>query len=218
MGLVFLIDRPGYRVATDRKVLKRDEVAVIEEITRAFVRAQGEINSALANVEKACAKATDDAYRKGMAQAESEAVNRWTLAEVQRRILLKSMQPALSEIIADAVSLLAKDVDRQAFLAKALDALQGPLRSLTWARMRVHPDRVQIAEAALARFDAQTGLGKLARVIPDVTLDQDGCLLESELGTLDASLSTQLAAIRAAVAEAMSLLTSAETGSGAFDG
>ena len=218
MGLVFLIDRPGYRVATDRKVLKRDEVAVIEEITRAFVRAQGEINSALANVEKACAKATDDAYRKGMAQAESEAANRWTLAEVQRRILLKSMQPALSEIIADAVSLLAKDVDRQAFLAKALDALQGPLRSLTWARMRVHPDRVQIAEAALARFDAQTGLGKLARVVPDVTLDRDGCLLESELGTLDASLSTQLAAIRAAVAEAMSLLTSAETGSGAFDG
>ena len=212
MGLVFLIDRPGYRVATDRKVLKRDEVAVIEEITRAFVRAQGEINSALANVEKACAKAADDAYRKGMARAEAEAANRWTLAEVQRHALLKSMQPALSEIIADAVSLLAKDVDRQAFLAKALEALQGPLRSLTWARMRVHPDRVQVAEAALAQFDAHTGLGRLARVIPDGALEPDDCLLESELGTLDASLNTQLAAIRAAVAEAMPLLTASGTG------
>ena len=212
MGLVFLIDRPGYRVATDRKVLKRDEVAVIEEITRAFVRAQGEINSALANVEKACAKATEDAYKKGMARAETEAANRWTLAEVQRLALLKSMQPALSEIIADAVALLAKDVDRQAFLAKALDALQGPLRNLSWARMRVHPDRVRVAEEALARFDAQTGLRKLARVIPDATLERDACLLESELGTLDASLGTQLAAIRAAITEAMPLLTPSEAG------
>lgn len=212
MGLVFLIDRPGYRVATDRKVLKRDEVAVIEEITRAFVRAQGEINSALANVEKACAKATDDAYRKGMARAEAEAAKRWTLAEVQRLALLKSMQPALSEIIADAVALLAKDVDRRAFLAKALDALQGPLRSLTWARMRVHPDRVRVAEEALAQFDAQTGLGRLARVIPDAALERDACLLESELGTLDASLGTQLAAIRAAITEAMPLLTSSGAG------
>ena len=78
MGLVFLIDRPGYRLATDRKVLKRNEAVVIEEITQAYVRAQGEINSALGNVEKACAKATDEAYRKGLAKAEREAAQHWT--------------------------------------------------------------------------------------------------------------------------------------------
>src|SRR5208282_447387 len=73
VGLVFLIDRPGYRLATDRKVLKRNEAAVIEEITQAYVRAQDEINTALANVDSACTKATDDAYRKGLVKAEREA-------------------------------------------------------------------------------------------------------------------------------------------------
>lgn len=211
MGLVFLIDRPGYRLGTNRKVLKRDEVAVVEEITRAYVRAQGEINSALANVEKACAKATDDAYRKGMARAEQEAAQRWTHAEVERLRLLKSMQPALSEIIADAVSLLAKEVDRKAFVARALDVLQGPLRNMDWAKLRVHPEMVPMAEAALAQFDAQTGLGRLARVVADDTLPKDACLLESELGTVDASLSTQLLAIRTAIKNAMPRLTGAET-------
>lgn len=209
MGLVFLIDRPGYRLATDRKVLKRNEATVIEEITQAYVRAQGEINSALANLEKACTKATDDAYRKGVAKAEQEVTRKWTLAEVERLTLLRSMQPALAEVIVEAVSLLAKDIDRQAFLARALEVLQGSLRTLNWARLRVHPQMVPMAEAALAEFDVQTGLGKLARVVADETLAQDACLLESELGTVDASLSTQLQAIRNAVTDAVRLMAPA---------
>lgn len=209
MGLVFLIDRPGYRLGTDRKVLKRDEVAVVEEITRAYVRAQGEINSALANVEKACAKAADDAWRKGMARAEQEAARRWTFTQVERLALLKSMQPMLADVIADAVALLAREVDRKAFVARALDVLQSPLRNLDWARLRVHPQMVPMAEAAVAQFDVETGLGRLVRVVPDATLPQDGCLLESELGTVDASLGTQLQAIRAAIKHSVPRLAAA---------
>lgn len=203
MGLVFLIDRPGYRLATDRKVLKRNEAVVIEEITQAYVRAQGEINSALANVEKACAKATEDAYRKGLAKAEREAAQHWTRVEVERLALLRSLQPVLADLIVDAVSLLARDIDRQAFLARALESLQSSLRTVSWARLRVRPEMVPEAEAALAEFDRRTGLGRLARVMADESLAQDGCVLESELGRVDASLGVQLEAIRGAVAEAV---------------
>lgn len=212
MGLVFLIDRPGYRLATDRKVLKRNEAVVIEEITRAYVRAQGEINSALANLDKACAKATDDAYRKGLAKAEQEAAQKWTLAEVEHLVLLKSMQPALAEVIVDAVSLLAQDIDRQAFLARAIEVLQGSLRTVNSARLRVHPELVPMAEAALGEFEVRTGLGRLARVVSDETLARDACLLESDSGTVDASLDTQLQAIRNAVTEAVRLMTPAGAG------
>jgi len=100
MGLVFLIDRPGYRLATDRKVLKGSDAAVIEQLTQAYVRAQGEINAALANLDKACTQATDEAYRKGLAKAEREATQRWTLVEVERRMLLQAMQPALARLSA----------------------------------------------------------------------------------------------------------------------
>lgn len=206
MGLVFLIDRPGYRVAADRKVLKRDEATVMEAITQAYVRAQGEINGALANLDKACAKAADEAYRKGLAKAEREAVQRWTLAEVERLVLLRTMQPALAETIVEAVSLLAKGIDREALIARALELLQGPLRaanSARPARLRVPPQAVTAAQAAVDEFDSHTGLGALARVVADESLPEGGCVLESELGTIDASLSTQLQAIRGAVADAV---------------
>lgn len=206
MGLVFLIDRPGYRLATDRKVLKRNDAVVIEEITQAYVRAQGEINSALANVEKACAKATDDAYKKGLAKAEHEAARHWTLVEVERVALLKSMQPVLAELIVEALSLLAQDIDRQAFLSRALESLQSSLRTVSWARLRVRPEMVPEAEAALTDFERRTGLGRLARVVADDSLPKDGCVLESELGRVDAGLSVQLEAIRGAVTDAVRMV------------
>jgi type III secretion protein L len=202
MGLVFLIDRPGYRLASDRKVLKRSEASVIEQITQAYVRAQGEINSALGNLDRVCAQATDDAYRKGLAKAEREAAQRWTFAEVDRLMLLKSMQPALADLVVDGVSLLAKEIDREAFIARALEVLQGSLQAASWARMRVHPDAVGVAEAALSEFSQRTGLGSLARVVADGSLAEDSCVLESNLGKIDASLGTQLQAIRSAIAEA----------------
>jgi type III secretion protein L len=202
MGLVFLIDRPGYRLATDGKVLKRSEATVIEEITQAYVRAQGEINAALANLETVCARAAEDAYQKGLAKAAHEAAQRWSLAEVDRLRLLASVQPALAEMVADAVTVLAKGIDREAFIARALELLQSSLREASWARVRVHPDAVEAAEGALSELRRQAGPGKIAHVVADETLSQDGCVLESDLGTVDASLDTQLRVICSAIANA----------------
>jgi type III secretion protein L len=202
MGLVFLIDRPGYRLAADRKVLRRREATVIEQITQAFVRAQGEISMALANLENVCAKATEDARRKGLALAEREAAERWTATEVDRSKMLTSLQPQLAAIVADAIVLLAKGIDREAIIARALDALHSPLREATWARLLVHPTAVAAAEAALNTLQRSTGLGKLARVEADESLPVDGCVLESDLGRVDASLDTQLNVIRDAMGKA----------------
>jgi flagellar biosynthesis/type III secretory pathway protein FliH len=207
VGLVLLIDRPGYRLATDRKVLKHSEACVIEEITQAYVRARGEINTALGNLEKACTQATEDAYRKGLAKAEREAAQRWTQVEVERLVLLRSLQPALASLIVDALGLLAKDIDREAFMARALDTLRGPLQRAGPARLRVNPAAVHTAEAALIDFTQRTGLGKLARVVSDDSLPEEGCVLESDLGKVDVSLGTQLEAINGAIAAAARLAT-----------
>jgi type III secretion protein L len=202
MGVVVLIDRPGYRLAADRKVLKSGEAAVIGKTSEAYILARDQINTALNDLQAVCARARDDARREGLAKAQEEAVKRWTLAEVDRLSLLKSMQPALADIVFEAVSLLAKGIDREAFIARALEVLGASLRDASWARLRVHPAAVPAMQAALAEFDCETGLGTLARITADETLGEDGCVLESDVGTLDASLDTQLRAIRAAISEA----------------
>lgn len=203
MGVVVLIDRPGYRLAADRKVLKSNEATVIENTAQAYVRAREQINSVLSELDQGCARATEDGYRAGLARAQEEATKRWTFAEIERLALLRSMQPALAEVVVEAVSLLARGIDREAFMARALEVLRASLRDVSWARLRVHPSAVAAAEAALVELDRETGLGRVAKVVPDESLSPYGCVLESEVGTIDASLETQLRTIRAAISQAV---------------
>jgi type III secretion protein L len=202
MGLVVLIDRPGYRLAADRKVLKSSDAVVIESVAHAYARARERITAVLSDVERVCAKAAEDGYREGLVKAQEEAARRWTVAEAERRVLLRSMQPELANIVVDAITLLAKEIDRQAFFERALETLQNSLREARWSRLRVHPDDAEAAQLALTQFDRTTGLGKLARVVPDESLPAQGCVLESELGRVDASLGTQLESIRHAIEHA----------------
>jgi len=199
MGVVVLIDRPGYRLATDRKVIKCSEAAIVEDVTRAFTIAQEQINEAFRATEQACEGIAAEAYQQGLNEAKREAARRLTIAEIDRKALLDSLRPAIADLVVEAVTVIVKGVDRQATLSRALELLQSSFREASWARLRVHPDAVAVAQAALQELACEFGIGTLARVVADESLPKDGCVLESELGTVDASLDTQLNAIRAAI-------------------
>ena len=109
----------------------------------------------------------------------------------------------LAEMVVDAISMLASDLDRKAFMTRALECLQSSLRAATWARLRVCAQDVAIAERALRDLDRHTGLGGLARVVVDESLPEGGCVLESDVGKVDASLSTQLETLRVAISDAV---------------
>lgn len=203
MGLVVLIDQPGYRLAADRKIMKRSEAALVVEVAEAHARAQEQIVMALKQVERLSEQSREQGYRDGLAQAAQESAQRLLIAEVDRHTLLKSMQTALADVVFDAISLLARNVDRKALTARAIEVLQGALREASWASIRVHPQAVEAARGALDEFQRQTGLGQLARVVADEALAEDACVIESEFGRVDASLGTQLEAIRGAIAHAV---------------
>jgi type III secretion protein L len=200
--MAILIDRPGYRIATDSRVVKRADALIVAEVTRAYALAQEQIQSAFQAVEADCERIAAEAYEKGLSDAKREAARRWAITELDRKALVDSLRPALAEVVVDAVALIARSIDREATLARALELLQGSLREVSWARMRVHPDATSVAQRALDEMCRETGIGRIARVLADSSLSPDGCVLESELGTVDASLDTQLNAIREAVTSA----------------
>lgn len=203
MGLAVLIDQPGYRLAADRKILKSSEASLVVDVADAYSRAQDQIVMALQRVEQMGAQAAEQGYRDGLARATQESAQRLLIAEVDRRTLMKSMQPALADVVFDAITLLARNVDRKALTARAIEALEGALRDASWASIRVHPEAEAAARDALDEFQRRTGLGQLARVVPDEALARDACVIESEFGRVDASLGTQLEAIRTAITRAV---------------
>jgi type III secretion protein L len=69
--------------------------------------------------------------------------------------------------------------------------------------LRVSPDDAEAAREGLAGVAELQTLGTTVEVQVDASLAPGSCIFESDMGVVDASLSTQLDALRAAMARAV---------------
>lgn len=199
MGLVALIDRPGFRIASDRKVIKRAEAAQLGVISDAYERAKAEIAAATADAERERRQLFETVYEQAMERARQEAAQTLVQTQIDRELLLRSLQPQIVDIILDALTLLVTQVDRQRFYARALEQIKDALRADSGARLCVDPASEAAAKAALSSLQDADGLLMQLRIVVDSTLSAGSCVLESKFGSVDASLSVQLQAIRSAL-------------------
>jgi len=67
--------------------------------------------------------------------------------------------------------------------------------------LRVHPDDVAVLEADKPGLLARLSVSAHILIRADDSIDRGGCVVESEVGVVDARLTTQLAAIERALLE-----------------
>jgi type III secretion protein L len=198
MGLVVLIERPGWRLASDSKVIEPDEACVIEEAAQLMRGAETYARRILGSSKKVFDAKADEGYREGERHALHDVARRLAELEAARTSLLEVLKPSLIDLLLDALGRLAQGVERERFYASALNALEGAWRAAGWARLRVHPDDVAAARTALAALTNEGGSPLHLQVVADETVGPQGCRFESDLGSADAGLPAQLAVLREA--------------------
>ncbi len=161
--------------------------ALLEEARRERERI---LEAARAEREAVLAEAREQGRQEGLAQVSEQLVR----ARLQAAALLQQSEPeALALALRIAERVLGRDVEREpALLVDLCATALEQLRSARSVVLRVHPT----ALPALRERQPEL-LARLARGV-DVTLKEDpevqpaGCILQTELGTVDAQLSTQL--------------------------
>jgi type III secretion protein L len=198
MGLVVLIERAGWQLASDSKLLAPDEVCAIDEAAQLMRSAETYARRILQSSMKVFDAKANEGFREGERNAVHEVCRRLAELEAARSTLLEALKPALVDLLLDALTRLAHGVERQRLYASALVALEDAWRSARWARLRVHPDDVAAAKAALAELAASGGAPLHLQVVADAEVGPRGCRFESDLGSADAGLEMQLAVLREA--------------------
>jgi len=111
--------------------------------------------------------------------------------------LLEELQPHIVQLaIAIARRIVAAEIrqDRRV-VERTVKAALEDLACHGELHVRVHPDDLRVVQELL-EFD-ETLLGQLSnlRVIGDASIKRGGCIVESDYGTIDADIPTQLAQI-----------------------
>ena len=154
-------------------------------------------------------------YRDGLVALESfkQSFGQQLAAQIGSLVAAFGDQfDALEAQIADAVARTATALARQvvrneidtrpALVASvAAEAVNAVLLSARHIRVFVHPDDQPLVAAGAA--DALAA--RQARLVPDATLARGGCRIESDLGSIDASLDTRWTQAAAALGQDMRL-------------
>lgn len=142
-----------------------------------------------------------DGYRDGMAALESFKQSHASQMSAQIGALLESISGQLEDLqqdMARAMAVSATHLARQMVRSElttrpdlvaqvAAEALEALLLSARHVTLRVHPDDLQLVTLGAAQMLAARG----ARVISDTSLTRGGCMVESDIGVIDASVETR---------------------------
>lgn len=139
-------------------------------------------------------EATDPAAR-----AAERAVSRLEATAAATRAAHQTA-PALAGLAVDiARALVGEAVSRDpAVIASAVSEALARFARARRALVRVHPEDVPAARAALERWARRVG-AEAAEVAADTTVSRGGAWVETDRGRLDATLETRLAALQAAL-------------------
>ncbi|MCA8095209.1 type III secretion system stator protein SctL [Burkholderia anthina] len=145
-------------------------------------------------------------YREGSNRALTEWMERLADATDAQNRLQVRMRERLADIIASAVESIVHSMDREALFARALSTVDRIIDNATYLRVAVNPQDYDAARAAFDQLAAKwRDLGRPipVSIVADKQLEPGACVCETDFGSVDASLKTQLRAMRSAVARAL---------------
>jgi type III secretion protein L len=193
-----ILKKAGEAVAGG-KIVAREVMAASAEAARVLEAARREAQEILAGA----AQAREEAVESGLRQGFEQGAGQWAEAlRIARARVAEAAQHARPEIVRLALRVAEKilrqriEAHPDAMVSMVDEALRVFLAQ-NHSRMilRVHPADEGVLAARRQRWlERNPAIGDLV-IVPDDSVGRGGCRLETEAGTVDATLETQLEVI-----------------------
>ncbi|WP_193102683.1 type III secretion system stator protein SctL [Burkholderia sp. Z1] len=180
--------------------------AARDEARRIVAAGRADADALLDAARAEFASAAQRGFEEGSARGAADWLVNVAQAGSDARAAQDRMRGRMAEIVAVAVEQIVRSEGTSALFERALSAVDRIVEGSTCLRVAVHPDDLDDARTA---FDGLASRWRdLGRPLPvtvsaDRRLARGSCLCESDVGLIDASVSTQLRTMRAAIARAL---------------
>lgn len=216
-GALMQIDEAYAQLAADREAILAEAGLEAEAIVAA---ARAQAQDILEEARREYETAAEHGYRDGERRAVSEWMERLALSHADERRLQAKMRERLAQIVTVAVEQIVNVQESRSLFEKALSAVDRIVEGATYLRVNVSPADYEVANSAFERLAArwrELGRPFPLSVVADKRLPPGSCLCESDFGAVDASLATQLRAMRSAVSRALKRSVNEMQRDGAWD-
>lgn len=186
------------RLSPTDPVLEAAEVSTLMSAEAVLADARAEAERIRAEALAAFEAERRRGYEDGLAEAHMEQAERM-IETVSRTVdYFGKVEERMVDLVMQAVQRIISDFDDRERVIQVVKNALAVARNQKQMTLRIHPTRVDLLKSGLNDIlAAYPGVGYLD-VVPDPRLDGDACILESEIGVVEASMSGQIEALRAA--------------------
>jgi type III secretion system HrpE/YscL family protein len=178
------------------KIVSREVMAASAEATRIVEAARRQAEEVVATAERAREEAVASGFRQGFDEGAGRWVEALRAARARVAVAARQAQPEIVRLalrVAEKILRQRIETHPDAIVPMVDEALRAFLaQNQTRVVLRVHPgDETVLAGRRQRWLEGNPTIGALV-IVPDETIGRGGCRLESESGTVDATLETQL--------------------------
>ena len=186
------------RVPPGTRIVRAADVAVLGEADALLADARAQAEAIVAAAQGAFDEERQRGYQDGLMQARMEQAEKM-IDTVSRTVdYFAQVEQEMVALVMGAVRKIVEGFDdEQRVLAVVKNALS-VVRNQKQMALRLHPSQVEVVRARVNDLlAAYPGVGYLD-ILADGRLAPDSCILESEIGMVEASIEGQIAALQAA--------------------
>lgn len=201
MGALFRLTGNNLLPSPEARIIKAADLALMRE-GQAILDAARE---RAAEVERAAAEAYEErrqqGYDDGVLEGRMEHMEKMMETAMQAVEYLESMEESLVRVVGSAVRKIVGEMDSNERIVRIVRNALVTVRNQQRVIVRIAPsDESAVRESLGAMLISAPGSVSFLDVSADPRMNPGECMLESELGVVDASLETQFHALEQALA------------------
>ncbi len=196
MDPLFFLRKDSFLFPPGKKVIKTEEYLAYLEGKEIVARAHEEARRIVDEARQVYEAEKERGYREGVEKGKA-AMSQRMLETVGKTVdYFGSVEEKLCSIVIEAVRKVIGEIDEAELVQRVVRNALALARNQKEVILRVSPSQADLVKAKINEIIAAYPGISFVDVVADARLKEGGCILESEIGIVDASLDVQIEAIR----------------------
>ena len=186
------------QIVAGTRIVRRDELATLAQAQNLVNLAQQQAQAIVAQAQTAFEAKCQEGYASGLAQAKMEQAQ--DMIETVGRTVdyFAQVESEIVTLVMGAVRKIMDDFDDEQRILMVVRNALSVVRNQKQMTLRVYPGQIDHVRKHINDLLASyPGVGYLD-IVPDARLATDACILESEIGLVEASITGQITALEQA--------------------
>ena len=189
------LKKEGFIALPEKKIIRAEEyllkLKAEEIISKAKEEAQKIIEEAKDIYEKEKKRGYEDGLNEGKMHMTEQMLNM-----VSKSVnYFASVEEKIIKIVMTAIKKIIGEIDKDELIVRIVKNALASARNQKQVTIRVAPEQVEVIKSKVNEIIAEFPAISFLEVTADSRLKPGGCIVESEIGIVDASIDIQLEAI-----------------------